>query len=317
MTRDERIRLYTQLCEQGKIPSLFMQPWWLDATGPWDVSLAIRNGQVVGAMPYAFMQTLGFLKKIGMPPLTHHLRLWLDKPPDISDHKWLTREKQFIWLLIDALPRYDLFSMVFAENSFDNWLPFHWRGFRQEMRYTFVLDRTSPDILDQQMNRNLKRSLRLEGYKVMLTREVAAGDFYGMCRHTYERQKIRMPYRQSFFEKLDRAITAHDAGIKLGLLNPSGKLVAVSYLLWDRDRAYYFLAGDNAEGRDNGASIVLCRHALRIAFEEKQLPAFDFCGSMIEQITEMRRQFGARAVGLMKIYRSRWKVLDMLYTLTR
>lgn len=316
MTRDERMRIYASLCEQGKITSLFMQPWWLDATGSWDVSIAVRNGNVVGAMPYSKSKSWG-ISKIGMPALTHHLQIWMEKPDGITDHKWLTREKQIIWLLLDDLPSHGFFSMVFEENSFTNWLPFHWKGFRQEMRYTFVIQNTSPEELDQQLNRNLKRSLRNEGYKVRLTREVAADDFYAMCQHPFHRQRKRMPFSKPLFLKLDEAIQQHQAGVKLGMLNPSGKLIAVSYLLFDKDRAYYFLAGDNAEGRETGASIVMCRHALRITFEEMNLPTFDFCGSMIEPITEMRRQFGAKAVGLMKIYRGNSKLLSAIYALTR
>lgn len=138
MNREERKKIYTTLCDQGKVTALFMQPWWLDATGDWDIALGVRNDQVVGAMPYATGRRWG-IRTIGMPALTHHLQIWMDKPPDISEHKWLTREKQIIWLLIDDLQQYGYFSMVFQERSFNNWLPFHWKGFRQEMRYTFSL----------------------------------------------------------------------------------------------------------------------------------------------------------------------------------
>ena len=93
MTIEERKAIYQTFCDEGKITSLFNQPWWLESIGSWDVSLGMRNEQVVGAMPFATGRRLG-ISTIGMPALTHHLRLWMDKPPDVSDHKWLTREKQ-------------------------------------------------------------------------------------------------------------------------------------------------------------------------------------------------------------------------------
>jgi hypothetical protein len=133
MTIDERKKSYHALCEQGKITSLFNQPWWLEATGPWDVSLGTRNEQVVGAMPFAVGRRMG-MSYLGMPAMTHHLRLWMDKPDDISDHKWLSREKEIIGSILEALPSFGYFSLVFDEKSFDNWLPFHWKKFRQEMR---------------------------------------------------------------------------------------------------------------------------------------------------------------------------------------
>lgn len=316
MTLEERKAIYTALCEKGRITALFMQPWWLDACGSWDVALAVRNEQVVGALPFSKSRRWG-VPVIGMPAMTHHLQIWMDKPPDISPHKWLTREKQIIWLLIDALPPYGYFSMVFEENSFNNWLPFHWKGFRQEMRYTFIIDPMDPSTTDQNINRNLKRNLKDAGTNLEIKRGVESETFFNLCRHTYQRQKMGMPYTLEAFTKIDMAVRQHECGITLGAYDPNQRLIGVSYLLWDADRAYYFLAGDNEEGKLAGAGILLCREALRIAFEEKKVKSFDFCGSMLEPITEIRRQFGARAVGLMKIFKSKYKVLDVVYALTR
>jgi hypothetical protein len=316
MNREDRKKIYQSLCDQGKITGLFMQPWWLDVTGEWEVALAVRNEQVVGAMPYAPGRKWG-IQTIGMPALTHHLQLWMDKPPDVTEHKWLTREKQIIWLLIDDLQPYGYFSMVFDEKSFNNWLPFHWKGFRQEMRYTYVIDRMDQDALDQQINRNLKRNIKEASAGVDIREMKDGAAFYAMCKNTYQRQKMKMPYPEELFSKVDQAIVKNSAGIKLGAYDKAGQLIAVSYVLWDSTSAYYLLAGDDDAGRQSGASILLCREALRIAFEEKNLNQFDFCGSMLESISDVRRQFGARPVPLMKIFKAKYKWLDVLYSLTR
>jgi len=316
MTIEQRKAIYQSLCDEGKIASLFNQPWWLDATGSWDVSLGMRNEQVVGAMPFAIGRRW-VISTIGMPDLTHHLRLWMDKPPDVTDQKWLAREKEIIGSILDGLPSYGYFSMVFDEESFDNWLPFYWKKFRQEMRYTFVIDRADPETLDQQLNRNLKRNLREAEEEIVISREVDHNTFYALCQNTYAKQKMKLPYSQDFFNRLDEAIVQNNAGIKLGALNQRAEFIAASYLIWDKDTAYYLLAGDNEEGRANAASIVLCREALQIAFEERKVNTFDFCGSMLESISDMRRQFGARAVPLMKIFKARWKWVDLMYSMTR
>lgn len=314
MNQEQWKSQYKVLCEQGKITSLFLQPWWLDATGPWNVSLAFRNNQLVGAMPFAIGRKWG-IQFVGMPSFTHHLQIWMDKPPDISLHKWLTREKQIIWSLIDNLPRFGFFSMVFTENSFDNWLPFHWKGFRQEVRYTFKISQVDMASLDQQMNRNLKRNIRA-GNDIHIEQLDDNHRFYMLCEATYKRQKLAMPYTYEAFNKIDEAVMAHKAGVRLGAYTADKKLLAVSYLLWDAQTSYYFLAGDNEEGRSAGAGIRLCREALRIAFEEKKVSEFDFCGSMLEPITEIRRQFGAQSVPLMKIFKARYRWLDVLYQLS-
>ena len=316
MNREGRKKQYQEIVDKGKILPLFLQPWWLDATGTWDVSLAIRNDQVIGAMPFATGKRWS-IPYIGMPALTHHMQIWMDKPPDITDHKWLTREKQIIWSLIDDLPDYGFFSMVFAENSFDNWLPFYWKGFRQEMHYTFVIDRLDEGSVEDQINRNLKRNIRQAEDVIEIRKEVDPALFFDQCRNTYLRQKMSMPYSPETFTKIDEAIMDHHAGMKLGAYDSNHSLVAVAYLLWDKDTAYYFLAGDNESGRSSGASILICREALRIAFDEQKVKMFDFCGSMLEPISEIRRQFGARTLPLMKIFKARYKWLNILYSLTR
>lgn len=316
MTSEQRKTAYRELCDQGKITKLAMQTWWLEAAGEWDVALAIRNDQIIGAMPFAPGRRMG-VKTIGLPALTHHSGIWMMKPPDITPHKWLTREKQTIWLLIDDLPKHGYFSMVFDETSFDNWLPFYWKGFRQEMRYTFVIDAAPADDIDDRINSSFKKKLRKASETLTIKRDIDNQSFYDVCSRTYTRQKSKVPYTYKTFESLDRAITAHQAGVKMGAYSPEGKLLAVSSLVWDNDKAYYYLSGDEDEGRENSASLLLCREAIRITFEEKSLKQFDFCGSMIEPITEIRRQFGARTVPLMKIFKANHKWLDILYSLTR
>lgn len=316
MNIEERKAIYQTLCDQGKITSLFNQPWWLESTGSWDVSLGMRNEQVLGAMPFATGRRLG-ISTIGMPALAHHLRLWMNKPPDISDHKWLTREKQIIWSIIEQLPDYGYFSMVFDEKSFDNWLPFYWKGFRQEMRYTFIIDRADDEIISNQMNSSYKKKIRKAAELIRIERNIDNKIFYDVCSRTYSRQGIKMPYSFETFSKIDKAVVEHNAGLKFGAYNSEGKLIAVSSLLWDDHKAYYHLSGDEEESREVGGSILLCREALRIAFEERKVDSFDFCGSMLEPITEIRRQFGARTVPLMKIFKAKYKWLDVLYSLTR
>ncbi len=316
MTRDERQDIYRRLCAEGREAALFMQPWWLDAAGPWDVALAYRNKQLVGAMPYAPGRKWG-ISTIGMPRLTHHMRIWTDKPPDISAHKWLTREKQILWALVDALPAFGFFSLVFDSDSFDNWLPFHWKGFRQELRYTFVIDRASPDDLDQQINRNLRRNLREAGASVTVRETDDLKGCFNLFKITHARQRVALPFTLDDLSRIDRGVREHHAGRLLGAYDRDGRLLSAAYMLWDTDRAYYFLAGDSDAGREASAGLLLCREALRIAFEERGVKSFDFCGSMLESVTEIRRQFGAHAVPLMKIFKAGYKWLDAFYALVR
>lgn len=147
-----------------------------------------------------------------MPKETHHLQIWMDKPPDVSEHKWLTREKQIIWLILDNLPKFHIFSMVFEEKSFDNWLPFHWRGFRQEMRYTFVIHRDTYLEKGLQVNRNLRRNIKAGEGELSIRMDVDLHSFYKVCQATYVRQQQTIPFTFDFIEKLNEAVEKKHAG---------------------------------------------------------------------------------------------------------
>jgi hypothetical protein len=128
---------------------------------------------------------------------------------------------------------------------------------------------------------------------------------------------MKSPYTFEEFQRIMSAIEKHDAGTLIGCYSASDELLAVASVVWDKDRAYYFLSGETESGREQSASLYLCREAQRISFEERKVKVFDFCGSVLEPVTEVRRQFGAKSVPLMRIYRARWKWLDVLYRLAR
>ena len=316
MTSKEKKDIYRTLCDQGKITGLFMQPWWLELTGTWEVALGVRNGQIVGAMPFAYRHSWG-LRKIVMPLMTPHIRLWMEKPSDISEHKWLTREKQLIWLILDDLPSFSIFSMVFEAKSFNNWLPFYWRGYRQEVRNTFVLDRLQYESNDYKVSITSERNVRDAGDELKFSKDVDLVRFYEMCQETYRRRKHRMPITLSQIKAIDTAAQKHQAGIRIGVYSSSNELLAATWLLWDKERAYYFMAGDNGKGKQLGASILLYHEAIRIAFEEKQVNAFEFTGSTFESFEDAQKTFGAKAQGLMHIWQAKPKWLIVVLNMTR
>lgn len=316
MNAEERRSAYKQLCDQGIVSDLFMQPWWLDATGEWDVVLSMKNGRTVGAFPFGLKKRWG-LRFITMPAFTHHLSVWMQKPPDISEHKWLTREKQLIWSLLDELPDHAFFSMVFEESGFTNWLPFYWKGYRQEMRYTSIIYRREDGNYFENVNRNVRRSLKETDDSINIQEGKDVLKFFDLAKETYKRQSIPMPYDFEHFKDLHTAVQDKKCGKIFEATSDSGELLAVAYLVWDKRRAYYLLAGNSEKGNESKAGFAVCAEAIRFSFDDLNVQEFDFCGSMIESISEVRRQFGATSVPLMKIYKARSRWLEILYTLTR
>jgi len=130
--------VYRELCETEPSIPIFSQAWWLDAVegDNWDVLLAKKGGQVIGALPYVIQKKFGFTL-LTQPGLTQTLGPWI-KPTQKSYPKKLAYEKDVLGELADQLPKCDHYGRNWHCDQ-QNWLPFYWRGYEQTTKYTYRL----------------------------------------------------------------------------------------------------------------------------------------------------------------------------------
>jgi hypothetical protein len=83
---------------------------------------------------------------------------------------------------------------------------------------------------------------------------------------------------------------------------------SVAYLIWDRQRAYFHLAGDDPALRKSYAGFWLIWKCIEYTKLELGLSEFDFEGSMLPEVEPVRRRFGAYQVPYFFVwkYNSRW-----------
>ena len=131
---------YRQLCASESSVPLFCRDYWLDAVAPgaWDAIVLDNAGAPLGAWPFVRHRHLGF-DYLQMPVLTQFLGPWIAYPAGQKQHSKLSHEKDVFTALIERLPAHDYLIQNF-HHSVTNWLPFHWQGFTQTTRYTYVLD---------------------------------------------------------------------------------------------------------------------------------------------------------------------------------
>src|SRR3954468_16931570 len=119
--------------------SIFQQPWWLDAVAPgrWDEVAVIRGGRVVARLPYV-VGGRGGARVLRPPPSTPTLGPWIE-PTSRKTAKGLGLEMELLAELEPGLPPARAFAQRFAPAGL-NALPFHWAGYRLEVRYTYRID---------------------------------------------------------------------------------------------------------------------------------------------------------------------------------
>lgn len=306
--------VYRELCENEPTIPLFSQAWWLDvvASDAWDVVLATKKDQVIGALPYIERKKWGF-HLLTQPKLTQSLGPWV-RPTQKSYPKWLAYEKDVLGELADQLPKYDYFAQNWHCDR-QNWLPFYWRGFEQTTRYTYRLAiKVDMNELWKGLQENTRREIRkAKGRIGIRVREGSLDEFMALNRMVFERQNKPMPYTSEFVARLNAAASARDACDCLVAEDAEGKLHAGAYIVRSGNTSYYLMGGGDPELRNSGATSLILWEA--ICSQPDSIEVFDFEGSMIEPIERFFRSFGAVQTPYFHVSRSNSKLFKLLNTL--
>ncbi|MDA6067157.1 GNAT family N-acetyltransferase [Idiomarina abyssalis] len=284
--------LYRELCEKEPSIPLFSQAWWLDAVegNGWDVAIAKKGKQIVGALPYVVRKKLG-LRLITQPKLTQSLGPWI-RPTEKSYPKRLSYEKEILGTLVEQLPSHAEYSQNWHCDR-TNWLPFYWQGFSETTRYTYRLDiSTEKEILWKGLQENTRREIRKSIDRVgVKVRKGTLDEFWELNKLTFDRQGRSMPYTRKFVERIDEAANKKGACDCLVAEGSDGRLHAGAYIVRGGNTAYYLMGGGDPELRSSGATSLVLWEA--ICSQPDEVDVFDFEGSMIEPIERFFRSFGA------------------------
>lgn len=261
-------------------------------------------------MPYVVDHRFG-LTLVGMPKLSQSLGPWIRHVPS-SVHQRLSREKELMEQLIDGLPAFDRFEQRW-HHSLTNWLPFHWRGFEQTTRYTYLLDDLSNlDQVWEGFRGNIRREIKKAEQRVEVTATEDPEALVAMVGRTYSRQRRGLPFSVDLIGRIDDACRARGVRRILVARDESGLPHAALLMVWDPQAAYYLLGGADETLRTSGAQSLLLWHAIRHAATVTR--SFNFEGSMIESIERFFRAFGARQAGYFAVSKASRRMNALLST---
>lgn len=306
---------YTHFCDLAPDLPLFMQPWYLDAVcedGSWEAALVEKAGRVAAVWPYFLKKKWGW-QYVAMPPLARMMGPYLLP-------EWRTTRKEFSILedLLEQMPK----GLAVFEQDFNytaqNWLPLYWRGFRQTTRYSYFLKINDLDEIWKSLApdyRNQKTPKAQEQVEVKTGGSL--DDFLDVHDRSYDRKGLDPPVSHTLLSRLDTALgSRRQREFFFAQDRKTGAIHSVAYLVWDKQTAWYLMAGDDPGLRQSGAGILLTWEAIRYTHEVLKVPNFDFAGSMIRPIERVRRQFGAEQKPYFRVQKEWspvWKLGKMLW----
>lgn len=317
ITKDKK--QYSEFCKSHKKLPVYFNDWYLDyACGQenWDVLIYREDERILGVLPY-YMSKVSFVgKKIGMPKITPYMGVYLVIPEGIRNVAKSSFEKKVTSALIEALPKYQYFNVRFHK-SFTNWLPFFWKGFMQKTMYTYIIK----DISDMnEVYANFKSSVRNkirraeEVVKVELSEDIET--FYHLNKMSFDRQNMEIGYDLMSLIKMDQMFSENNARVIFLAKDNENRFHSALYLTHDQNSANVHLVGEDPGLRNSGAGTLLVWEAIKYTRNVLKLNQFDFEGSVIENIEENRRSFGAEQVAYHKIQKVNSLILKLVFFLS-
>lgn len=312
---------YRRLCEaEGCRIPVFQQYWWMEAVcdgKEWDVALACDGDRLLAAMPYLIRRRFG-MRYVLQPQLTQFSGPYYCFPQDMSAARRVDFEHRAADMLIDHFEalRLDYFCQRFAP-SLTDWLPFHWRGYRQTTRYTYRID----DISDPQrvfacFDRTKERQRRIRRIADRYTAVNVDAESFVQFHTAYWRSRgERDLLEPSFMRRVIDTATSRNQGMTLGLRDGEGRLAAAWFAVYDGRCAHALLSAKAPGEQSADVSALLVWRMIEAL--STRTAAFDFEGSMERTLEYFYRSFGARQVPLLEVSRMENPLFNIMLKMHR
>lgn len=290
-------KAYRELCSTHTSISLFSKDWWFDSVCDngerWDAVIYKKSGVVIAALPYV-MKKKGPFNIQTMPKLTQNFQIWINYPDGIKDQDIIDFEVSAVSGIVSLLPKSHFVSFN-VNYKLSNLIPFHWAGFSESALYTYVVDDLSdlPEVFsrfDGSMRNKVRKAEKLVATK--FTDDISV--FYEINKKTFTRQGLEIPYTFNFLEKHDKALKERKSRQIFLAVDDLGRAHSALYLTWDSHSSYVHMVGEDPELRSSGAGIKLIWDAIQFTRNELGLNCFDFEGSMIKSVENVRRNCGGQ-----------------------
>ncbi len=274
---------------------IYSYPWWLDAvcgSENWDVWICRQDDGIVAAMPYYFENRNDY-KYITKAPLTQNNGILFYYPEGTSYiRKQIIREKVINCAcdFIESM-NIDVYEQQF-HYSFDNYLPFFWRGYKAIPRYTYVIDTVGKaeeelwNSLSSKQRKNIRKGKRNGNYSENIDKDT----FYTQHEKVFTKQGLKCPFTLEQWNRLYSNAIVNDSGKIACYKDNDGNITSLIFYVWDKRSFYLLLGGSIPEYQTLETYCALIWDGILQASNRGLV--FDFEGSMIMRISKAFREFG-------------------------
>ena len=304
--------------EQAGLP-LYMSDWWLDIVShgaEWSaVIVQSDDGTVTGALPFVLKKYYGM--SVILPPLmTAYSGPWIGLPED--DRRTYIKTKMQRWeiqtALVSALPHAAL-SIIQTSTDIDDSLPFTWQGYRQSIRYTFLIeDISDPQKCFEQFKGNIRTNIRKAERQLKVISSTDPDKLYDIHNKSFAHQEGHSPIPRSFLKKLYHAAAERQSASIHLAVDDRESVYAGVMVFSDEEKVYVLISGVDRSLGNVGALNLLYWHVIQIYAGRVQ--TLDFEGSMLEGVAPVFLSFGAKIHPYFRLIKYKNKLIETVATLS-
>ncbi len=311
---------FVEECESG---SVFNKTYWLKNIYKYkNATLRIigcfdKNNDLIAGFAFGHKIKYNIIPIIIPPSLTHINNIVVKERDTKFNSKRESYNFRVFYQIIDFLERnYRIISFTFPLNFIDV-RPFLWRGYKEEIRYTYLADISNLDDVynnfDSAIVRRIKKTKNLD-YKIDTGKELNNVEtFYDLQNLSFHRQRHSFTITKAQLIDFLKILISKEK-VKIYTVYLDQKPVASNIILFDNNIAYYWLAGSNPSYLDTGLNQLLLWEAIK-DMKSTGIKYFDFFGANTKSIARYKSTFNFKLYPYYNLYKENGILIKFLMLL--
>lgn len=290
-------QIWDRFVEDSPQGTIYSSILWLSLSGmPFKVLGCFDgNNELVGGISFTESRRYGF-KRITSPLLTPFQGILLKEDPQSKMPRKISRRATIVDSIIRKLEE-DYDEISFHNHiTFDDIRQFSWSGYSISVRYTYILDSSTRDVLWDNLDTDQRREIKSaskHGISVEIGEaEYDIYDFDRIHQLTFARRERKCPIPTDYLVRLYRGLKGANRCRMYFACNSSSKLVSADIFAWDTKRAYGLMSASDPLLIRNNRNAAAMVHWTAFESLSETFSEIDFVGANTPGVTDFKRRFG-------------------------
>ena len=278
--------------------SLFCKTWYLKALGTDFEILVIEENMLIKA---GIVLARNFMNSYSNPMFDKYLGVIFAFEPKVTQ-KIISKQYKMLSIIVEEVKKIKSFDYYFHPN-FKNWIPFFWKDFAQQTRYTYRINYSGKSLEDiySCFHSNLKNDINFaKKNDIYIKMNTPIDSFFNIINKTFLRQGSKAPFNKDKIRNYINELSEVNHFRSFSAQDIEGNILAVCGIVFDTKSSFLIFNGIDIEKHIRGANTMMIYKSIK--FFQERCMYYDFEGSMLPGVEQFYRRFGGELTPYMRIW---------------